>query len=177
VAALIAGIGWLSLNQAAEPASNRAGDAAEEIAKLKVEIDQLKGRLPDQAHAMQDVGYHFANLWFAGQKRNWPLAKFCLDETRSHLKWAVRIIPVRKTAAGEVDLRGILAAVDNTLLSEIQKAIDAKDATKFVHAYKLTLEGCYACHKTSEKPYLRLQIPEQPEARVINFDPEAKWPE
>ena len=31
--------------------------------------------------------------------------------------------------------------------------------------------------KASEKPYLRLQIPEQPEVRVMNFDPEAKWPQ
>jgi len=26
--------------------------------------------LPDQSHAMTDVGYHFANLWFAGDKEN-----------------------------------------------------------------------------------------------------------
>ncbi len=25
----------------------------------------VEGLLPDQAHAMADVGYHFANLWFA----------------------------------------------------------------------------------------------------------------
>jgi len=35
----------------------------------------------------------------------------------------------------------------------------------------------YSCHKASEKPCLRPQIPEQPEARIINFDPGAKWPE
>jgi hypothetical protein len=93
------------------------------------------------------------------------------------LKWAVRIIPVRKTKAGEVDLRGILEAVDNTMLSEIQKAIESQDVEKFSGAYKQTIEGCYSCHKASEKPYLRPQIPEQPEARIINFDTEAKWPE
>ena len=30
------------------------------------------GLLPDQSHAMVDVGYHFANLWFAADKENWP---------------------------------------------------------------------------------------------------------
>ena len=148
-----------------------------EVAALRAEIEQLKGKVPDQSHAMKDVGYHFANLWFAGQKMNWPLAKFYLDETRSHLKWAVRIIPVRKTKTGEVDLRGILEAVDNTLLSGIQNAIEKQDARKFGDTYKQAIEGCYSCHKASEKPYLRPQIPEQPEARIINFDPEAKWPE
>src|SRR5262245_41259902 len=152
-------------------------DPTNEVAALRAEIEQLKAKVPDQSHAMKDVGYHFANLWFAGLKRNWPLAKFYLDETRSHLKWAVRIIPVRKTKAGELDLRGILEAVDNTLVSQIQKAIEKQDATQFGDAYKQTIEGCYSCHKASEKPYLRPHIPEQPEARIINFDPEAKWPE
>ena len=82
-----------------------------------------------------------------------------------------------KTKAGDVDLRGILEAVDNSLLSELQKAILAEDVRKFTNVYKQTLEGCYACHKASEKPYLRPQIPEQPEARIINFDPQARWPE
>jgi hypothetical protein len=148
-----------------------------EIAALKAEIELLKGKLPDQSHAMKDVGYHFANLWFAGQAQNWPLAKFYLDETRSHLKWAVRIIPVRKTKAGDLELKGILDAVDNTLLSEMQKAIDARNIAGFTNSYRLTIEGCYSCHKASEKPFIRVQIPVQPEAHNINFNPNAKWPE
>src|SRR5437899_364072 len=119
-------------------------DPTNEVAAWRAEIEQLKSKVPDQSHAMKDVGYHFANLWFAGQKRNWPLAKFYLDETRSHLKWAVRIIPVRKTKAGEVDLRGILEAVDNTMLSEIQQAIEKQDVKQFGDTYKQTIEGCYS---------------------------------
>jgi len=30
------------------------------------------------------VGYHFANLWFAAEKQNWPLANYYLEEKRSH---------------------------------------------------------------------------------------------
>src|SRR2546427_8391049 len=41
----------------------------------------------DQSHVMADVGYHFANLWFAADKQNWPLANYYLSETRSHLRW------------------------------------------------------------------------------------------
>jgi hypothetical protein len=162
--------------QSADPTAKSVGPS-NEAAELRAEIEQLKGKVPDQSHAMKDVGYHFANLWFAGQKKNWPLAKFYLDETRSHLKWAVRIIPVRKTKTGDVDLRGILEGVDNTMLSELQKAIEKQDTKKFGDTYKQTIEGCYSCHKASEKSFLRPQIPEQPEARIMNFDPKAKWPE
>lgn len=152
-----------------------------EIAALHAEIERLKGLVPDQAHAMEDVGYHFANLWFAADKRNWPLATFYLNETRSHMRWAVRIIPVRKTSAGlDVDLKGILDAVDNTpgvMLSAIKTALEQKDIAAFTNAYRQTIEGCYACHKASEKPFIRPQIPTQPPEHIINMDPNAKWPE
>src|SRR2546426_6990110 len=138
----------------------RAADEGAEIAKLKAELEQLKGRLPSQSHAMMDVDYHFTNLWFAGQSKNWPLAQFYLDETRSHMRWAVRIIPVRRIPGGEIDLRGLLEAVDKSGLAEISKAIADKNSEGFAGAYRRTLEECYSCHKPSDKPYLRPRIPE-----------------
>jgi hypothetical protein len=131
----------------------------------------------DQSHVMADVGYHFANLWFAVEKQNWPLANYYLSETRSHLKWAVRLHPVRQTKAGDVDLKGILDAVDNSLLTEIGKAIENKDATSFTNAYRQTLVGCYSCHTACEKPFLRPQVPSAPNVSILNFDPAAPWPE
>jgi len=158
------------------PTSSMADEPAAEITRLKAEIEQLKGRLPSQSHAMMDVGYHFTNLWFAGQHKHWSLAQFYLDETRSHLRWSVRIIPVRRTKGGEVDLRGLLEAVDRTGLAAGAKAINEQDSASFATGYRQTLEGCYTCHKAAEKPYLRPRIPEMPEARIINFDPAATWP-
>ena len=127
---------------------------------------------------MGDVGYHFANLWFAAEKENWPLAKYYLQETRSHLYWAVRLHPVRTTSTGaEVNLNGILQAIDNSFLTEIDSAITNKDTTKFKAAYRQTLEGCYACHKACEKPFLRPQIPGAASVSILNFDPNATWPQ
>ena len=121
---------------------------------------------------MTSVAYHFTNLWFAGQHGNWPLAKFYFGETRSHLRWAVRIIPVRKDVQGrEVKLTEILKSVENTPLKQIEIAIKAKDPTQFTKAYSFTLQSCYACHKAVAKPYLRLKIPTQPSEHVIDFDP------
>ena len=146
-------------------------DAGAEIAALKKEIELIKGKLPDQSHAMKDVAYHFTNLWFAGQKQNWPLAKFYLDETRSHLKWAVRIIPVRKVNGADLDLKAMLDGIDQTSLASLQKTIDAKNQADFSTAYQQTLNACYSCHAATGKPFLRLHLPEQPEARIIDFSP------
>jgi hypothetical protein len=34
----------------------------------------------------------------------------------------------------------------------------------------------YSCHKASHKPYLRPQVPAEPETKIINYDPKADWP-
>lgn len=148
-----------------------------EVEALRAEIELLKGKVPDQAHAMQDVGQHFANLWFAGHNENWELAQFNWSETRSHLRWAVRIIPKRKDNAGrEIDLEAILQAFENTPLAALNEAITARDRQAFETAYSTTLEGCYACHKAADKPFLRPQIPDSPASPILNFDPQAEWP-
>jgi len=157
-------------------ASTASAQGESELAALREEVARLRRLVPSQSHAMQDVSYHYTNLWFAGQKANWPLAQFYLNETRSHIGWAVRIIPKRKVSTGEVDLEGIREAFDSGYLANVQQAIEARDAARFAVAYKTSLEGCYACHKASEKPYLRPQVPTLSEAQIVNFDPNATWP-
>ncbi len=144
-----------------------------DIATLQEEVETLKRLLPDQAHAMADVDYHFSNLWFAAQSANWPLAEFYLNETRAHLNWVVRLRPVRRLAAGgELDLRPILQGLESTGLADAKAAIGKRDIRAFEAAYRGTMMQCYGCHVASEKPYLRLRIPEAPAARMI--DPQGR---
>jgi hypothetical protein len=153
------------------------GQQQAEIAALKAEIQAINDRLPDQAHAMQDVANQFSNVWFAHEQANWELANFYLGETRNHLHWAVRIIPKRKDSNGkEVDLVSILQAFENGPLKQLDDAIKSQNRDRFVAAYKFSLENCYACHKASSKPYLRPQMPIAPATQIINFAPNAKWP-
>jgi hypothetical protein len=145
--------------------------------ELAARVKALETLIPDQAHIMADVADHFTNLWFAGRSENWPLANFYLGEARSHLSWAVRRIPVRKDNAGhDVKLAEILQAFENGPLKPLKGAIDGKDRLAFESAYRQTLTGCYACHKASDKPYLRPRVPTEPASSIINFDPKASWP-
>lgn len=144
---------------------------------LENRIKAIEALIPDQAHIMADVGEHFTNLWFAGMAENWPLADFYLGETKSHLRWAVRRIPVRKDSRGQdVNLVNILEAFENSQLNELKQVIDRKDKAGFERAYKVSLTVCYSCHKASDKPYLRPRVPDEPATRVMNFDPKADWP-
>jgi hypothetical protein len=143
-----------------------------QVAAAPMDKQAFEDRLPDQSHEMQDAAYHFENLWFAGTKQNWPLASYYLRKTRSYLALAVQIKPVRKTSTGtEVDLKGILDAVDHGMLAQADKAIEHKDLAGFKTAYRQAVEGCNACHSACERSYIRLQVPDAPASSLINFDP------
>jgi hypothetical protein len=168
---------WHNINSTADavadtPKPASAAELSAEVAALRAEIERLKGIVPDQSHAMKDVAYHFANLWFAVQHKNWPLAEFYWAETRSHLRWAVRIIPVRKDPQGkEIRLADILEPIEKTALEEVHKTIREQNGEQFPEAYTQMLASCYSCHVAAGKPFLRLQIPQQPEVPIIRFEP------
>jgi hypothetical protein len=162
---------WSSFEK---PAHAQAAKPPVDLPTLAAEVATMKGKLTDQSHVMQDVSYHFSNLWFAGQYQNWDLANFYASETKSHLRWAVRVIPVRKDNAGrEVVLQPILEGLENGPLKELQDAIAKHDKPLFEVTYRRTMEACYGCHKAADKPFLRPQIPSEPESPIINFDPTA----
>jgi hypothetical protein len=169
---------WGSTNRAAEPTTDAGppalpADVAADVAALKADVARLQGIVPDQSHAMKDVAYHFANLWFAAQHKNWPLAEFYWAETRSHLRWAVRIRPVRKDPQGkELRLADLLDSIEQTALEAVHTTIQEQNSVHFPAAYQQMLASCYACHVAAGKPFLRLQIPQQPEVPIIRFEPE-----
>ena len=52
---------------------------------------------------------------------NWPLADFYLGETKSHLRWAVRRIPIRKDNKGrDINLTDILEAFEKSQLATVE---------------------------------------------------------
>jgi hypothetical protein len=144
---------------------------------LAARLKALEDLIPSQSHMMADVGDHFTNLWFAGTAENWPLADFYLGETKSHLHWAVRRIPIRKDKRGQdINLVNILEAFENSQLTQLKAVIDRKERAGFERVYKESLTVCYSCHTAVDKPYLRPQVPTEPASRIMNFDPKAKWP-
>jgi hypothetical protein len=162
---------WLTRSvstPAAQPAAAPTGDVAADLA-------YLKSVLPTQSHTMTDVGYHWANLWFAAEKKNWPLARFFFDEARSHMRWTILIRPVRQLPnGGTVDVKAIFNALDVSAFATVQLAIEDEDHAQFVTAYKSALDACHSCHTASAKPYLRPVVPTAPPSTLITFDPAAK---
>jgi len=146
---------------------------------LPAEVAQLKALVPSNSHIMMDVQFHWTSLWFAGRSRNWALAKFYFDESRSHIIWLIRKSPVIRSQEDgkDVDIKGIFDGIDTSSLADVKAAIEKKDSLHFAAAYKTALETCYSCHKSVGRPYLKPMIPRTPVQSVLNVDPNATWPE
>jgi len=186
IGALIGGgaVAYVHRNDVTAAAGPRAASAVDEggakdnLDGLRSDVARLKTNAPSQSHSMSDVGYHWTNLWFAGEKKNWPLAQFYFEESRAHILWTIQLRPVRKGPDGnDVNLLPIFESIDSSAFKSVAEAIQAKDSAAFAAAYRETLQACYGCHKTSGKPYLRPMVPKEPAQSIINFDGAATWPQ
>jgi hypothetical protein len=158
--------------RAHEPESEDEAD----LTTLKAEILRLKEIIAESS-AMYSVDYHAQSLWFAGKAGNWPLADYYWKKTLSHMHLAVKINPVRKDNAGqEVRLKEILQSIESSPSMQVGQAIQNQDLTKFQATYRSLLEGCYACHRAVDKPFLRPRMPVPPAQSIINVDPKATLP-
>ena len=134
--------------------SGGTGSVSREMARegLATWVEALEKLIPDQSHIIADVGEHFTNLWLA---ENLPLADFYLSETKSHLRWAVRRIAIRKDNQGrEVNLekrpnRYIKIPGTNEGLPTIEEAIVAGVPVN------LTLPFSREHHVAAAEAYLR----------------------
>jgi len=178
------GVAYLHRNDVTSAAGSKAisaaddGGARDDLGALRADVARLKANAPSQSHTMSDVGYHWTNLWFAAEKKNWPLAQFYFEESRAHILWTIQLRPVRKGPDGnDVNLVPIFESIDTSAFKAVADAIQTQNSTAFSAAYRETLQACYGCHKTSGKPYLRPMVPTEPGQSIINFDGAATWPQ
>jgi hypothetical protein len=158
----------------------QSGEELPSMESLPKEVARLMALSPSNSHYMMDVQWHWTNLWFAGQARNWPLAQYYFNESRNHILWFVKKAPTLRSAGPEreeVNIKDIFEAIDTSALTDLKNAIAMKDSALFASTYRTMLESCYSCHKSAGRPYLRPQIPTAQMQSILNYDPNATWPQ
>jgi hypothetical protein len=147
-------------------------------ANPQAELAHLQDIVPPASHPMVDVSMFAANLWFAGQKKNWPLANYYLGEMRNRMRWEVHLNPGPKGPDGKpVDMQSIFDGIDNGSLTSVKNIIAKKDSKQFAVEYKHLLEDCYSCHMAAGRAYLRPMVPVSGAQPIVNLDPDATWPQ
>src|SRR5476649_2713606 len=94
-------------------------------------------------------------LGLAGQEKNWVYAAYELHELQEAFDRVVKVVPVyRKTNIAE-----LMPATTKEPMEALAEAIKAGDAAKFTAAYARLTETCNACHHSTERPFVVIQVP------------------
>ena len=83
---------------------------------------------------MAAVQRHFAKLHFAGEARNWDLARFEVGELQENLDTAAALRPEERG----VGLFGIVDAFKKTQIAGLKDAIEVKDRATRAHCKDIT---------------------------------------
>ncbi len=106
--------------------------------------------------AMIETDYRYAELWFAGQDRNWAYARYQVRKIRT----------VLETATERRPKRGPSARVFLGVLPRIEEAIDARDPEVFVRRFQLVTAACNACHMAESLPFFHVTQPTQRASQI-----------
>jgi hypothetical protein len=121
-------------------------------------LKKLEAASPGVGQLMTEAELHFAKLYFAGQARNWDLARFERGELEEALLTATALRPEERG----VNISGIMDAFTNGPLKSMQEAIDVYDQPMFRKAYQDSVMMCNACHNATGRPFIVITVPTNP---------------
>jgi len=111
-----------------------------------------------------------AKLWFAGQAENWELAAYELDEIREGLEDAAKLHPTHK----DMPVADMIKLNLDGPLGDVERAIEAKDNSRFTSAFDGLTAACNACHKAASYGFIKVQRPTAPPVSNQVFAPAGK---
>jgi hypothetical protein len=94
-------------------------------------------------------------LLLAGHEQNWVYAAYELHELQEAFDRVVRVWPRYKG----LPLGGMVDAIAQGPMTELTKAIEAKDEVAFDAAYEKLTEGCNACHQAANVGHVVIKVP------------------
>ena len=121
----------------------------------------------DIADYMTKLQRHVNKLYFAGKLENWPLADFYVEEIEETVNEIVR----KELTDGPVDISGLIPALMNDEILELERAVAQKNLPEFGKHYQTLISNCNACHTATKRPYLVIDLPRTPIFDNQNYAP------
>jgi hypothetical protein len=104
--------------------------------------------LPHLGAIMAQQQMRHIKLWFAGDAANWPLADYEVDALKDGFD------DIGKLVGDDLVQQHVGGAI-----SDLEKAVDAKDHDSFVIAFDSLSASCNACHRTLDHAFIVIQRP------------------
>lgn len=96
-----------------------------------------------------------AKLWLAGDAGNWELADYEIDEIKEAFEDVVEDFPVYK----DIPVGKMIEATIMPPITEVEKAIKARDRAGFVAAFDKLTAACNSCHQAANRAFIVIQRP------------------
>ena len=129
-----------------------------------------KSYLPDLGDFMAGIQRNHEKLWFAGQARNWPLADYHLAELKEILSDVEDYIPRYKS----VPIGEMIDAVITGQIADLERAVAAKDFTKFSASFDALTQACNSCHQAVGRGFIVIKRPMLSTYTNQDFSPKSK---
>jgi hypothetical protein len=134
---------------------------------LQMRIDSLQAILnasykPGLGEFMSNIQVHHDKLWFAGQKQNWKLADFEINEIKESLD------DIQKYCQDRVETK--LIGMINAPIDSISKSIQEKNPASFRNAFAVLTNTCNSCHQATAHEFNVIKIPDTPPFSNQSFE-------
>jgi hypothetical protein len=139
-----------------------ADDAARNIYEgtLESRVSALASIQPGLGVVMHEMGYRFANAYWAANGGNWGLAQYQLKESLEAQEVAEMTRPQRAPT---------LKVFESSYLEPLAKAIENKDIIRFNRSFSAAVKGCNACHTALGYGFIRYHVPKQSKQELLDF--------
>lgn len=170
ISALATGMVILGISAPHIGAQN-ANDPAAQIAALQAEIAAIKANdyVIGLGEIMGAVQIRHGKLWFAGDKQNWELAAYEMDELQEGFDDAMKYHPNHHSVPRP--LTEMLPEYMIQPVADLRAAIAAKDHSKFVEAFDYATASCNPCHTEANFGFNVVVTPATPPYDNQSFDP------
>jgi hypothetical protein len=119
----------------------------------KLSLDELGRTQAGMGRLMPEVGARVWKLWYAAEARNWPLAKYELEEAVSLMKLGAFVRP-------KYDRTMTRFLTDD--LAPVAQAIEDADWVAFQAAFDQMVEAANGYHGVYNKGFIRWRLPDHP---------------
>ena len=141
------GLGWTLRPPQDRPSRESwMPDAADE--KFRAIERQLRGL----DVTMEEVGYRFTELYWAGKDRNWPYAKYQLEKIETAIKLGLERRPKRAASAAPFLAEEIPA---------MQRAVEREEEAAFQGGIERLRSACMRCHAEEKVQWFVVELPER----------------
>lgn len=118
---------------------------------------------------MRGMQVHHANLWFAGEAKNWTLAAYEMAQIAETMDDVQKLHPTFEGNSMTTSL-GISMFTSGSRKA-LDKSIATKDATAFQESFDALSAACNTCHQNFKHDFIQITRPSKPPFTNQIFQP------